>query len=103
MIEITAYKCEHCEKKILKSKSGMYKHEASCFANPQMRACRSCEHFMRYSETVYNRHHGGNPGSTDYEEEHTCCNAYEYSKEFKDDFTMKHYCEKYKQAKERNW
>jgi len=101
MREIIAYQCDYCEKKITKSKSGMYKHESKCYANPINKACRTCKNFERYEETVYNRNHGGNPGSTDYEIEKTCCNR--YNEEFNEDFKMQFYCVGWEEAKERNW
>jgi RNA polymerase subunit RPABC4/transcription elongation factor Spt4 len=38
-----------------------------------MKACRTCKFLEKDSETVYNPHHGGNPGSTDWEETFFWC------------------------------
>ena len=95
---VLRYGCEHCEAKHYKNKSSCVRHEKKCFANPKAKACRTCKNFERYTETVYNRHHGGNPGSTDYEEGHTCCNA--YGKEFDGDFEMKRDCSRYVKYKD---
>jgi len=43
MIQITAYKCDHC-KHLTVSKSGTYKHISKCFSNPVMKTCKSCKH-----------------------------------------------------------
>ena len=47
MQEVTAYKCDYCEK-WLRSKSGMYKHEGACLWNPKFKACASCKHNVEY-------------------------------------------------------
>ena len=44
MIEIKAYQCEFCYKKVLKTRSGMLAHEKKCFWNPAIKACMTCEH-----------------------------------------------------------
>ena len=76
-IEIKAYECEHGCKKILRTKQGMKKHEMKCWLNPERKACLSCINMVKVSETVYNPHHGGDPGSTDYEWETYWCDAQE--------------------------
>jgi hypothetical protein len=43
MKEITAYLCEHCEKKIYRHKSSIQGHEKQCNWNPDNRACASCD------------------------------------------------------------
>jgi hypothetical protein len=45
MIEATAYKCEYCDK-IYKLKPSCKRHELTCFANPGMRACRTCKNVV---------------------------------------------------------
>jgi hypothetical protein len=69
MIEIKAYKCEFCNKKIYQAKSSAVRHEKQCYANPIMKACRSCDHLIKISNTVYVPPHGDqNYGDSDYEE-----------------------------------
>ena len=41
------------------------------------RACQTCGNYHEVYETVYNRYHGGDPGSTDYEVERNWCDAQE--------------------------
>lgn len=82
MIEIIAYKCEHCEKKILSSKSGMYKHESKCFANPEMRACRTCKHVENHLESGLK-----------------FCN--QHKKVIGPEIPFQHFCPKYKQSERR--
>lgn len=70
---IQAYQCEFCLK-IYKSKGGCRNHEKRCFANPVMRACRSCKHAIKDSNTVYVRPQGDqNYGDADYEVEIIYC------------------------------
>lgn len=52
-------------------------HERVCFHNPARRACQTCGNWVEDSDTVYNRYHGGNPGSTDYEDYYKWCEAKE--------------------------
>lgn len=67
MKEIKAFKCEYCNKKIYELKSSCARHERKCFANPAMKACRSCEYLVKILETVYVRPHGDqNYGDADY-------------------------------------
>lgn len=77
MNEIKAYSCEHCNKYYKKTKKSVENHELSCFANPVNRACQSCQHNERVSQTVYNPFHLGNPGSTDYDTWLNWCNNYD--------------------------
>ena len=49
-------------------------HEELCFANPGTKSCKTCKHSDFIFETVYNPYHGGDPGSTDYEEQRWYCN-----------------------------
>ena len=64
---VIRYQCEHCKIKTYSSKSNCVRHEKQCFANPKMKACRTCKFFLADMETVYNPHHNGDPGSTDCE------------------------------------
>lgn len=41
MKKIIAFECEYCNK-ILKSRSGMKRHEIMCFKNPASRSCITC-------------------------------------------------------------
>lgn len=68
MQEIKAYECEFCNNKIYKLKSSAKKHENKCFANPKNKACRTCKHAIKDSETVYVRPHSDqNYGDADYD------------------------------------
>ena len=73
MIRIEAYQCEYCDK-IYKSINGCKRHEKQCFANHKLRACRSCKHAIKQSETVYVRPQGEQKyGDADYEVEEIYC------------------------------
>lgn len=75
---VRAFSCEHgCARKVDTSKLRMAKHEAICFHNPVRRACQTCAHLGRDSNTIYNPYHGGDPGSTDYEQEFSYCEVRE--------------------------
>lgn len=41
MIEIKAYECDHCNKKLF-TKGSMKKHESVCFRDPKNKACATC-------------------------------------------------------------
>ena len=43
MEKINAYKCGFCNK-ILRSYSGMWKHENKCFKNPKSKSCATCKY-----------------------------------------------------------
>ena len=73
MKEVIRYECEFCNSKNYKHKSSCKSHEKKCYANPKTKSCRTCEHFVKSTETVYDRNHGGDPGSSDYEVETTWC------------------------------
>ena len=60
---------------MLTSRKRMEIHEARCFHNPARRACQTCANYAMDSETVYTPHHGGDPGSADYEIEMPYCEA----------------------------
>lgn len=81
------------------SRKSMEIHEAQCFHNPAKRACITCGNFGEESETVYDRHHGGDPGSSDYDIKIPYCEAgmelYDREKGAK----LKHDCEKWREAK----
>ncbi len=74
---VERYECEYCEKKNYKHKSSAVRHEKQCFANPDTKACRTCEHYVEWEETVYNPNHGGDPGSTDYEIQYKGCDLHD--------------------------
>jgi hypothetical protein len=42
---------------------------------PKFRSCQLCKWFETDTVTVYNRNHGGDPGSTDYDLPVWLCNA----------------------------
>ena len=73
MKKITAYECEYGCGKYLKTKASIIKHEITCFYNPDRKACQSCGHNTVDSVTIYNPSHGGDPGSTDYEQQIRFC------------------------------
>jgi hypothetical protein len=76
---VQAFQCEFCEK-VYKNKDSCRKHEKQCFANPIMKACRSCKYAIKDSETVYERPHGDqNYGDADYDIEFTYCEITEKS------------------------
>ena len=73
MVEIIAFKCEYCNK-IYKIKGSATRHEIHCFANPGTKACRTCEHAKKESNTIYVRPQGDQSyGDADYEEEFIQC------------------------------
>jgi hypothetical protein len=43
-----AFKCGH---KHSKNIDGMAKHEARCWYNPEVRACKTCKHYDRYIDS----------------------------------------------------
>ena len=49
MLEITAFKCEYCDK-IYKIKDSCRRHEVHCFANPGTKACRTCKNVISDEE-----------------------------------------------------
>lgn len=76
MQEITAYKPKCCNRAYM-SKSSAIRHERNCPNNPDNRACQTCKHKSEEWETVYNRYHNGNPGSTDYDVKYWWCEHFE--------------------------
>lgn len=59
-IEITAYACEFCGRPPLRSKSGMKKHEDSCFSNPKNKACQTCAHDLGHNYRMDEKAHKTN-------------------------------------------
>lgn len=58
-IEIKAYLCEHCKKKVLRSKSGIKYHEDRCYWNPETKSCMTCENYLQgghYHNRCYYQH-----------------------------------------------
>ena len=91
-IPIKAYRCQYgCGRNVLTSKQRMEDHEARCFYNPESRACKTCKHLDAEWHTVYNPHHGGDPGSTDWEYKELFCRVIDSDGEFK----MKTKCDKW--------
>ena len=45
MKKIEAFKCDHCVKKVLTTRSGMRAHEKKCFMNPVSKSCIACLYF----------------------------------------------------------
>lgn len=76
MEEIKAWK-PMCCKKAYMTKGNARRHEKKCPRNPENKACATCGHNYEESNTVYNPHHGGDPGSTDYEERYFWCDYYD--------------------------
>jgi len=77
MKEVKAYACSYCEK-IYKNKSSAASHEKKCFANPARKACRTCKHAIKDSETVYVRPKGGHSyGEDDYDIDYIYCEVTE--------------------------
>ncbi len=58
MKEIKAFQCSFCERKIVKTKSAIIRHEKTCLKSPQREACLTCDSFKKYYHTVYNPNHG---------------------------------------------
>lgn len=52
MIEIKAYKCEHCLKKVYQSKSSAVKHEKQCWWNEEVKACMTCANYILPDENT---------------------------------------------------
>ena len=69
---IKAFQCSFCTF-YAKTKKTVFNHESNCFKNPVNKACASCKYNEIDYETIYNRNHGGDPGSTDYESAYNWC------------------------------
>ena len=76
MKERKAYQCSFCTFYRLTKKS-VEIHEDNCYHNPKNRACATCRFNVVEFETVYDRYHGGNPGSTDYDVPYNWCDKRE--------------------------
>ena len=99
--EVIRFQCEHCKEKTYSTKGNCVRHENDCYANPNMKACRTCKHYSKVYETVYNPYHGGDPGSTDYEREYSWCIIKE--KELGREIPFKHYCPSYSPSNRDNF
>ena len=64
------WKCSYCNM-VSVYKRNVLRHERDSCKNH--RSCYVCKHFREDTGTVYNRYHGGNPGSTDYEDTRWWC------------------------------
>jgi len=55
MKEVTRYQCDHCKKTFAKNLYA-HRHELICWANPAVKACRSCkyqhQHFVPVEGSV---------------------------------------------------
>lgn len=69
---IKAYKPICCNKAYI-HKSSAIRHEKSCRKNINNRACDTCKHRTKGTETYYNPYHGGDCGSTDFDYEYLWC------------------------------
>ena len=72
----TAWKCDHCGF-VSRYRGNTNRHERQCYHNPDIRACATCGNCSEEWDTVYNPHHGGDPGSTDYDVKSYYCSHYE--------------------------
>lgn len=72
MKEVKAYQCSFCTY-YRKTKESVIRHEDNCYNNPKNKACATCKHNVIDYETIYDRNHGGNPGSTDYDVAYNWC------------------------------
>lgn len=73
-VKITAFSCTwKCGRNVTTSKSRMAKHEEICFNNPKRRACQTCANLKFEWNTIYDPHHGGNPGASDYDVREKYC------------------------------
>ncbi len=77
---VTAYKCSSCNMTSV-YKSSVIRHEKRCYQAPANKACQTCNYFSEDLATVYNRHHNGMPGSTDYDYLSMWCNSPTINKE----------------------
>ena len=72
MKEIKAFQCSFCTY-YRKTKASVIRHEENCYHNHKNKACATCKHNVILYETIYDRNHGGNPGSTDYDVSYNYC------------------------------
>lgn len=57
--KIEAWECEHCKKKILRTKNGIKQHEKKCFWNPTTKSCMTCSNYIsggHYEHTCVHDH-----------------------------------------------
>ena len=99
MKEIKAYECEYCGK-VYKLKNSCGRHEQKCFANPLNKACRTCKHAIKDSETVYVRPNGDqNYGDADYDIKFLWCEITEkYLKHPSEPCNFEHNCKFWEQG-----
>jgi hypothetical protein len=50
MLEIKAYKCEHCFNKVYQLKSSAKRHEKKCYWNKKNKACMTCVNYLEPDE-----------------------------------------------------
>jgi len=55
LIHTPRWKCDWCGKTASRKKS-IERHEATCFANPAKRACKTCKHDYKTLEECYCAH-----------------------------------------------
>lgn len=100
--EVTRYQCEHCKQKTYSTKSNCTRHENDCYANFNVKACRTCKYYSKESETVYVPPKGdSNYGDDDYEREYLLCRVYQ--KELGKEIPFKSYCECYNSSNKDNF
>ncbi len=84
MKEVTAYGCDHCTM-VSVYKYSVDRHENfHCKKNENRNRCGNCAFMAESQETIYNPHHGGDPGSTDYEVPYYYCEKLEKDMEHND-------------------
>jgi hypothetical protein len=74
-VPIKAYACRFRCGRIGTKQAAVAEHERRCFRNPATRSCRTCGHLGSDSQTVYDPHHGGRPGASDYDVTFPVCEA----------------------------
>ena len=43
MIEVKAYQCEYCRRRVAINRTYIRKHEYICYHNPRRKACQTCK------------------------------------------------------------
>lgn len=79
-LSVQAYKCNWCNMTSVHKASVVRHEKRSC---PKHKACKICKFYEEEEETVYNPYHGGDPGSTDWEEVIMWCKTYDKRLEHK--------------------
>ena len=74
--QITAFKPICCNKAFM-TKASAIRHERNCRKNVANRACYTCKHRTKCTETYYNPNHGGDCGSTDFDYEYLWCEIHQ--------------------------